>query len=97
MRDDRNSRLPTGYTPDLVGDLCIIVPHNPDGKIVARLHRMVDPEEVRRAAEEAAKKWFTIAIHASMSEGYYSRLSLSGTFDEKPLRPRGCRGTLRAR
>ena len=96
MRDDRNSRLPTGYTPDLVGDLCIIVPHNPDGKIVARLHRMVDPEEVRRAAEEDREKGFTIAIHASMWEGY-SRLSLSGTIDEKPLRLRGCRGTLWAR
>jgi hypothetical protein len=31
VRHDRNSRLPTGYTLNLVGDLCIIVPHNPDG------------------------------------------------------------------
>jgi hypothetical protein len=56
VRHDRNSRLLTGYTLDLVGDLCIIVPHNPDGKIVVRFHRMVDPEEVRRAAEEDREK-----------------------------------------
>ena len=77
MRDDRNSRLPTGYTPDLVGDLCIIVPHNPDGKIVARLHRMVDPEEVSRAAEEGREK---------MVYDRHSREYVGGVFSAVPIR-----------
>jgi len=77
VRDDRNSRLPTGYTPDLVGDLCIIVPHNPDGKIVARRHRMVDPEEVRRAAEEDREK---------MVYDRHSREYVGGVFSAVPIR-----------
>ena len=52
MRGDSVSRLPPGYTLDLVSDPCILVLRNPEGKIVARFTRNVDPEEVRRAAEE---------------------------------------------
>ena len=52
MRDDSNSRLPSGYTLDLVGDPCIVILRGPEGEIVARFTRTVDPEEVRRAAEE---------------------------------------------
>ena len=52
MRGDSVSRLPPGYTLDLVSDPCILVLRNPEGKIVARFTRNADPEEVRRAAEE---------------------------------------------
>jgi hypothetical protein len=52
MRVQGNTRLPPGYTLDLVGDPCIIVLRDPDGAIVARFTQNVDPEEIRRAAEE---------------------------------------------
>ena len=53
MRNDNShSRLPSGYTLDLVGDPCIVILRDPEGEIVARFTRNVDPEEVRRAAEE---------------------------------------------
>ena len=47
-----DSRLPAGYGLDLVGDPCIVILRNPEGEIVARFARDIDPEEVRRAAEE---------------------------------------------
>jgi hypothetical protein len=52
VRDDSDSRLPPGYALDLVGDPCIVILRDPEGVIVARFTRNVDPEEVRRAAEE---------------------------------------------
>jgi hypothetical protein len=55
MRDEETSRLPSGYRLDLVGDPCIIILRGPDGTIVARFTHNVDPDEIRRAAEEAAR------------------------------------------
>jgi hypothetical protein len=52
VRGDSLSRLPPGYTLDLVSDPCTLVLRNPEGKIVAHFTRNADPEEVRRAAEE---------------------------------------------
>ncbi len=53
MRDDQEaSRLPPGYRLDLVGDPCVIILRGPDGRLVARFTRSVDPEEIRRAARE---------------------------------------------
>jgi hypothetical protein len=56
MRDDETSRLPPGYRLDLIGDPCIIILRAPDGAVVARFSRHVDPDEIRRAAEEARKE-----------------------------------------
>jgi hypothetical protein len=53
MPDDKTSRLPPGYRLDLVGDPCIIILRGPDGAVVARFSRDVDPEEISRAAQEA--------------------------------------------
>ena len=52
MRDDSASRLPPGYALDLVSDPCVLILRNPEGKIVARFTRSVDPEEIRLATEE---------------------------------------------
>jgi hypothetical protein len=53
MRDDQeNSRLPPGYRLDLIEDPCVIVLRGPDESIVARFTHNVDPEEIRRAAQE---------------------------------------------
>ena len=52
MRDEGHSRLPPGYVLDVVGDPCIVILRNPDGEVVARFAHNVDPEEIRRAAEE---------------------------------------------
>ena len=52
MSDDRSSRLPPGYTLDIVGDPCILILRNPDGAVVARFPRNVNTDEVRRAVEE---------------------------------------------
>jgi hypothetical protein len=46
------TRLPPGYRLDLVGDPCVIVLRRADETMVARFTRNVDPEELRRAAEE---------------------------------------------
>jgi hypothetical protein len=51
-RNDETTRLPAGYELDLLGDPCVIVVRRADGTVVARFTRHVDPEEVRRAAEE---------------------------------------------
>lgn len=56
MRDESHSRLPPGYELDVVGDPCIVILRNPDGEVVARFVRNVDPEEVRRVAEEDHEK-----------------------------------------
>ena len=55
MRDENPSKLPAGYTLDLVGDPCVIVLLREDGSVVARFTRNVDPREVRRAAEEDSR------------------------------------------
>jgi hypothetical protein len=47
-----DSRLPPGYALDVVSDPCLIILRGPDDAVVARFTRNVDPEEVRRAAEE---------------------------------------------
>ena len=52
MPDEETSRLPPGYRLDLVSDPCIIILRGPDGAMVARFSRNVDPEEIRQAAEE---------------------------------------------
>ena len=56
MPNDKTLPLPPGYRLDLVGDPCIIILRGPDGALVARFSRNVDPEEIRRAAEEALKE-----------------------------------------
>jgi hypothetical protein len=52
MRGENPSKLPAGYTLDLAGDPCVIVLLRRDGAVVARFTRNVDPQEVRRTAEE---------------------------------------------
>ena len=53
MRDDQeNSLLPPGYRLDVVGDPCIIILRGPHGSVVARFTHNVDPEEIRRTAQE---------------------------------------------
>ena len=52
MSDENSSNLPAGYALDLVGDPCVIVLRRGGGTIVARFTRSVDPQEIRRAAEE---------------------------------------------
>jgi hypothetical protein len=52
MPDEETSRLPPGYRLDLVSDPCIIILRGPDGAVVARFSRNVDPEEIKQAAEE---------------------------------------------
>jgi hypothetical protein len=56
MPEDKTSRLPPGYRLDLVGDPCIIILRGPDGAVVARFSRHVDPEEIRRTAAEVRKE-----------------------------------------
>ena len=52
MREETSSNLPLGYTLDLVGDLCIIALRRDGEVIVTRFTHSVDPEEMRRAAED---------------------------------------------
>jgi hypothetical protein len=52
QNDEESTRLPPGYTLDLIGDPCVIVLSRADGTMVARFTNNVDPEEIRRAAEE---------------------------------------------
>ena len=47
MSEDRTARLPPGYTLDIVGDPCILILRNPDGAVVARFPRNVDPAEIK--------------------------------------------------
>jgi len=51
-QNDETTRLPPGYTLDLLGDPCVIVVRRADGTVVARFTNNVDPEQIRRAAEE---------------------------------------------
>ena len=51
MHDENRSNLPPGYTLDLAGDPCVIVLCRAGG-VVARFTRNVDPEEIRRTAQE---------------------------------------------
>ena len=51
-RNGETTRLPPGYTLDLVGDPCVIVLRRADGTVGARFTKHADPEEIRRAAEE---------------------------------------------
>ena len=46
------SNLPPGYTLDLAGDPCVIVLRRAGAGVVARFSRNVDPEEIRRTAQE---------------------------------------------
>jgi hypothetical protein len=41
-----------GYALDLISDPCVLILRNPEGEIVARFTRNVDPEEIRLAAQE---------------------------------------------
>jgi hypothetical protein len=52
VSNEKSSKLPAGYALDLVGDPCVIVLRRGGGTIVARFTRNVDPQEIRRAAEE---------------------------------------------
>jgi hypothetical protein len=52
VSNENPSKLPAGYTLDLVGDPCVIVLRRGGGAIVARFTRNADPQEIRRAAEE---------------------------------------------
>jgi hypothetical protein len=54
-QNDTTTRLPAGYTLDLLGDPCVIVLRRADGTVAVRFTRRVDPEEIRRAAEEDHK------------------------------------------
>jgi hypothetical protein len=51
-QNEETTRLPPGYTLDLLGDPCVIVVRRADGTVVARFTNNVDPEQIRRAAEE---------------------------------------------
>jgi hypothetical protein len=51
MRGDTSSRLPEGYSLDLMGDPCVIILRRTDGTVVARFTHNVAPEEIRRTAE----------------------------------------------
>jgi hypothetical protein len=46
------TRLPPGYRLDLVSDPCVIILRREDGTVVARFTHNVDPQEIRRAADE---------------------------------------------
>jgi hypothetical protein len=55
-RNDEPTRLPPGYGLDLLGDPCVIVLRRADGTLVARFTKNVDPEQIRRAAEEERER-----------------------------------------
>jgi hypothetical protein len=53
MRESEETiHLPPGYRLDLVGDPYLIILRREDGTVVARFTHNVDPQEIRRAAEE---------------------------------------------
>jgi hypothetical protein len=52
VHDENLSNLPPGYTLDLAGDPCAIVLRRAGDGVVARFTRNVDPEEIRRTAQE---------------------------------------------
>ena len=51
-QNETTPRLQSGYRLDLLGDPCVIVVRREDGTVVARFTHNVDPEDVRRVAEE---------------------------------------------
>jgi len=51
-QDEKTTRLPPGYRLDLVSDPSLVVLRREDGTVVARFTHNVDPQEIRRAAEE---------------------------------------------
>ena len=51
-QNDETTRLPPGYTLDLLGDPCVIVVRRADETVVVRCTKHDDPEQIRRAAEE---------------------------------------------
>jgi len=55
LREDENSRLPPGYTLDLVSDPDVIILRRSDGTVVDRFTRVADSGEIRRAADEDAR------------------------------------------
>jgi hypothetical protein len=64
VRDENPSKLPAGYTLDLVGDPCVIVLRRRSGEVVARFTRNVDPQEIRCAAlEDSAKEERGALVH----------------------------------
>ena len=64
MRDENPSKLPAGYTLDLVGDPCVIVLRRRGGEVVARFTRNVDPQEIRRTAlEDSAEEERGSLVH----------------------------------
>ena len=56
MHEENPSKLADGYTLDLAGDPCVIVLRRRGGAVVARFTQNVDPQEIRRAAEEDSAK-----------------------------------------
>jgi hypothetical protein len=70
VRDENPSNLPAGYTLDLVGDPCVIVLLRGDGAVVARFTRNVDPQEVRRTAEEDSA---AVSSRGPRAPGRYER------------------------
>jgi hypothetical protein len=52
VHEENPSNLPPGYTLDLAGDPCVIVLRRAGAGVVARFTRNVDPEEIRRTAQE---------------------------------------------
>ncbi len=56
MHEENPSKLPDGYTLDPAGVPCVIVLRRRGGAVVARFTRNVDPQEIRRAAEEDSAK-----------------------------------------
>ncbi len=55
MHDNETSRLPPGYSLDLIGDPCVIILRRSDGTIVAHFTHAAHPEEIRRAAAEDSR------------------------------------------
>ena len=51
-QNNESTRLPPGYSLDLLGDPCVIVLRREDGTVVARFSHNVDPQEIRQAAQE---------------------------------------------
>ena len=56
--NEETTRLPRGYALDLLGDPCVIALRRADETVVARFTKNVDPEEIKRAAEEDHRRPF---------------------------------------
>jgi hypothetical protein len=53
VHDENPFNLPPGYTLDLASDPGVIVLRREGEAVVARFTQNVDPQEIRRAAEES--------------------------------------------